>query len=172
MYIRERKTRYDGSVAEYPCRLVRRREHEVVLLYRIPDSFQMEAGERHVHIPSGTLTVAYYWNNRPYNVYHWRSPEGTYLGSYFNIVRHTQFGEREVSYTDMIVDVYAFPDGRYVILDEDELPEPLPAFEGGAVYRAVQQLIGEMEDVTNYLLSATDALIASGAITEIQKPRR
>ena len=43
MHVIERKKRYDGTVTEYRCRLVRRREREMVLLYAIPQPFKLNA---------------------------------------------------------------------------------------------------------------------------------
>lgn len=167
MYVKERKTRYDGSVAEYECRFVRQRDHELVLLYEIPQSFQMAVAGRPFRIPAGTFTVAYYWTQRPYNVYHWRTADGTYLGSYFNIVRDTVFGQGMVSYTDMIVDLMVMPDGSYTVLDQDELPEPLLHFEQGYVKESLEHLITELDDVIQYLEDETDQLIGEGFIREI-----
>lgn len=167
MFVKELKTRYDGSVAEYECRFVRQRDHELVLLYEIPQSFQMELAGESLQIPAGTLTVAYYWTERPYNVYHWRTADGIYLGSYFNIVKDTAFGDGTVSYTDMIVDLMVMPSGSYTILDEDELPEPLPRFEQGYVKDSLERLISELGDVIRYLKGETDQLIQDGSIREI-----
>lgn len=167
MNITERKTRYDGSVSEYNCRFVRRKEQELVLVYKIPKQFHIEAGNRTVDIPSGSVTVAYYWEDHPYNVYHWRTPDGMYLGSYFNIVKDTSISEKTVSYVDLIVDLMVWPDGFHAVLDLDELPEPLAAFENGSVERGLQQLIDRKAEMVDYLINETDRLIIDGFIKEI-----
>lgn len=138
-----------------------------MLLYKIPRSFNMIVADRTLHIPSGTVTVAYYWEERPYNVYHWRTPDGTYLGSYFNIVKETSIAKSGVSYTDMIIDVMVMPDGSYTVLDEEELPEPLNVFEKGFVKRSLEQLLADLDRLVHYLRNETDRLIAEGKIEEI-----
>lgn len=167
MHVIERKKRYDGTVTEYRCRLVRRREREMVLLYAIPQPFKLNAASWTVHIPAGTYTVAYYWEHLPYNVYHWRTPAGISLGSYFNIVKDTCIAENCVSYTDMIVDVMVMPNGDYAVLDEDELPAPLDVFENGRVKSSVDQLLRHLDEVMRYLYEETDRLIEAGNIKGI-----
>lgn len=127
----------------------------------------MIAADRTLYIPSGTVTIAYYWDGRPYNVYHWRTPDGRYLGSYFNIVKETSIVENGVSYTDMIIDVMVMPDGSYAVLDEEELPEPLNVFENGFVKRSLEQLLDEVDGLVHYLRNETDRLIAEGKIQGI-----
>lgn len=169
MLIRERKVRYDGSIAEYDCRIVKRKERSLVLLYEIPYEFHIDAGGRTVHIPPKTMTVGFYWEDRPYNVYHWRTKAGAYLGSYFNLVRDTSILERTVSYVDLIVDLMVLPDGSHAVLDLDELPEPLSVFENGRVEQHLQQLIDQKDGIVADLIDETNQLIERQWITEIAR---
>lgn len=138
----ERKIRYDGSIAEYDCVCLTKNKKEAVLLHEMRQSFSMPAGQSKLTIPVGSVTIAHYWIDRPYNLYLWRDRDGSYLGSYFNIVRNTRITSRVVSFEDLILDVLVLPDGRYFLLDEDELPLPLDQFEGGTV-RDVSQTIAD-----------------------------
>ena len=65
----------------------------------------MKAGSIKLTIPIGSYTIAYYWKDRPYNLYIWRDNEGKYLGSYFNIVRNTYMADTLVSFEDLIIDI-------------------------------------------------------------------
>lgn len=167
MNILERKVRYDGTVSEYHCRLVDRNEQGLVLVYEIPQNFTMEVNHQPVHIPAGAVTVGFYWEDRPYNVYHWRTKEGSYLGSYFNLVKDTSITERRVSYIDLIVDVMVLPDGSHAVLDLDELPQPLHSFEDGSVEWHLQQLISQKDKIVAELKHVTNAFIVKRSITEI-----
>jgi len=100
----------------------------------------MTANDTKLIIPKGSYTIAYYWKDRPYNLYVWRDIKGKYLGSYFNIVKNTQIKDEVVSFEDLIIDIMVLPNGEYFILDEDELPEPLGNFEGGYVKEALYGL--------------------------------
>lgn len=166
--ITERKVRHNGTIAEYTCRVVDRNERQLVLLYEIPQNFSIEVNNRVIHIPAGTVTVGFYWEDRPYNVYHWRTKDGKYLGSYFNIVKNTSITEGLVTYVDLIVDVMVLPDGSHAVLDLDELPQPLHLFENGDVERHLQKLLRQKHAIVNELMQATDQFIEQRRITEIK----
>jgi uncharacterized protein len=75
----------------------------------------------------------YYWPDSPaadgsaltryYNVFQISSPDGTLKGWYCNLGLPAQLdaASRELSYVDLALDVWANPDGTFVVLDEDEL---------------------------------------------------
>lgn len=170
MKILERKVRYDGTVSEYECQVVKREREELVLLYEIQQGFRMKMNGQQVHIPAETITVGFYWEDRPYNVYHWRTKEGTYLGSYFNMVKDTTISGQTVSYVDLIVDLMVLPDGSHAVLDLDELPEEFSAFENGSVKRDLQRLLERKGPIIDYLINETDRLISEQSITSIQLP--
>ncbi|WP_226672139.1 DUF402 domain-containing protein [Rossellomorea aquimaris] len=147
----ERKVKYNLDTVDYKCRVLKRENRSITLFHVIETPFTMTTSDDEIMIPRGSYTVAYYWEDRPYNVYFWRSRDGDYLGAYFNLVKNTKIAPGMVSFEDLIVDVLVFPDGRYSILDEDELPISLELFEGGAVKESLHALISEidviMEDV-------------------------
>ena len=127
----ERKIRYNSTIVDHNC---------FVLFHEVQYSFTMTANDTKLIIPKGSYTIAYYWKDRPYNLYVWRNIKGKYLGSYFNIVKNTQIKDEVVSFEDLIIDIMVLPNGEYFILDEDELPEPLGNFEGGYVRKALYGL--------------------------------
>lgn len=145
--VTERKIRYDSGIVEYACVPLDVRERSAVLFHAIREPFAIEAGAREIRIPKGSYTIAYYWTDRPYNLYFMRDGEGRVLGSYFNIVRNTVIGDGLVCYEDLIVDVMVLPDGETLVLDEHELPEPIERFENGYVRRAMDALAASLRDV-------------------------
>ncbi|MBO0998636.1 DUF402 domain-containing protein [Bacillus sp. SD075] len=153
----ERKIRYDSKVIEHNCLLLNKQNQQVVLFHEILDSFTMKAGSIKLTIPVGSYTIAYYWKDRPYNLYIWRDNEGNYLGSYLNIVRNTYMADTLISFEDLIIDILVLPDGSRFILDEDELPVPIEQFESGSVKQAL-----------NFLLDSIDILLAQ-IISESEK---
>ncbi len=46
-----------------------------------------------VEFPVGSVSYVYYWENRNYNVYHWKGANGDTLLFYFNINRDTRIRE-------------------------------------------------------------------------------
>lgn len=136
----ERKIRYNSTIVDYNCLLLEKQSQSIVLFHEVQYSFTMTANDTKLTIPKGSYTIAYYWRDRPYNLYVWRDIKGKYLGSYFNIVKNTQIKDGVVSFEDLIIDIMVLPNGEYFILDEDELPEPLGNFEGGYVKKALYGL--------------------------------
>jgi len=114
----EVKRRLDGSVRTYPCEAVEIAADRAVLLYRLPGQGRVAD----LVLPAGTLTVAYYWLDRPYNVYHWMAPSGETLAYYFNLSGPVRIGPDGLEWDDLEVDVLVTPDGRVQILDEDAVP--------------------------------------------------
>ncbi|MCK1983127.1 MULTISPECIES: DUF402 domain-containing protein [Peribacillus] len=154
----ERKIRYDSLVVEHNCLLLNGQKQHVVLFHEIMDSFTMKAGPIKLTIPIGSYTIAYYWKDRPYNLYIWRDNDGNYLGSYFNIVRNTYMADRLVSFEDLIIDILVFPGGAHFILDEEELPVPLEQFESGSVKQALISLLDSIDIILSQTLSESDKL--------------
>ncbi|MGG0412141.1 DUF402 domain-containing protein [Peribacillus simplex] len=154
----ERKIRYDSLVVEHYCLLLNAKNQHVVLFHEITDSFTMKAGPIKLTIPIGSYTIAYYWKDRPYNLYIWRDNEGNYLGSYFNIVRNTYMEDTLVSFEDLIIDILVLPGGSHFILDEEELPVPLEQFESGYVKQALNSLLNSIEILLSQIISESEKL--------------
>jgi predicted RNA-binding protein associated with RNAse of E/G family len=120
-HVIERKVRLDGTTVEFTCDgLLVEPGRRAVLRY-VTDRV------RHVGallVPYGTVTVAYYWVDRPYNVYHWIRG-GRTLGYYGSVADRTTIEPHLVTYRDLAVDVLLRPSGEVEVLDEDELPTDL-----------------------------------------------
>jgi protein associated with RNAse G/E len=76
----------------------------------------------------------YYWRPhkpdapvRYYNVFQISHADGTLMGWYCNLGLPAELdaASGEMSYVDLALDVWANPDGSFVVLDEDELEELL-----------------------------------------------
>ncbi|MGV2912208.1 DUF402 domain-containing protein [Bacillus safensis] len=143
----ERKIKYDQKVVEHTCQLLDAKEQQAVLFHKIEEPFTMRAGEGAQTIPKGSYTTAYYWKDRPYNIYFWRDDQGKELGSYLNMVGDTQFNGQLVMFEDLIIDLLVLPNGDVFVLDEDELPESLADFEHGTVRRALESVTASLESI-------------------------
>ncbi|RYM05631.1 DUF402 domain-containing protein [Sporolactobacillus sp. THM7-7] len=148
----ERKIRYDRTIAEYDCTLLQSSKKQVILLHEMERAFSMPAGREKLTIPVGSFTIAYYWTDKPYNVYTWKDRNGNYLGAYFNIVKNTRITDLAVIFEDLIIDILVRPDGHCFILDENELPAPLDQFENGSVKQVMHTLVDSLDRVLNPLL--------------------
>jgi uncharacterized protein len=71
----------------------------------------------------GDVFIEFYYWQRYYNVFQISSPDGDLKGWYANLGLPAELdSERgELRYVDLELDVWARPDGEYVVLDEDDL---------------------------------------------------
>ena len=123
--ILEIKHTLDGREKRFACHLLSGggQHRRAVVLF-------VSAGAMHVDgidLPPGTVTLGYFWCDRPYNAYHWMNARGETIGVYFNLSDRTHIGDGVLEWRDLAVDVLTTPSGRVDVLDEDELPPDVPA---------------------------------------------
>jgi predicted RNA-binding protein associated with RNAse of E/G family len=137
--ITERKTRLDGSTTEFACEPLRLDPGKRAVLRYVSDR-EWAIANTGLRVPPGTVTVAHYWTDRPYNVYHWLVT-GRTLAYYCNLVADTNIAPGLVAYTDLVVDVLLRPSGAAEILDEDELPDDLAPTHRIAIAKALEVIV-------------------------------
>ncbi len=158
MDVLEVKRKLDGSVHTFPCRAAELSEDRAVLLYSLPHPGRVAD----LGLPEGTLTIAYYWRDRPYNVYHWIAPGGETLGYYFNLSGPVTIARDRVEWEDLEVDVLVTPDQRVRVLDEDRVP----AAASGRLQeigRACGRVLAEWGRVIGEVQAASDRIRAGPA---------
>jgi predicted RNA-binding protein associated with RNAse of E/G family len=141
--ITEIKTTLGGRVDRFLCDVAARSATEVVVHYRVPRARDVHG----VTLPAGTLTVGYFWTERPFNLYHWVAPDGSTLAHYFNVGDVTRLVGDVLEWRDLAVDVLATPDGRVQVLDEDELPPDLDPALRRYVDSARDRILSELPDL-------------------------
>lgn len=137
--VTERKTRLDGSSAEFRCEsLLLEPGRRAVLRYT--SDREVRIRDTDIVLPAGTVTIAHYWTERPYNVYHWLIDRRS-VGFYVNVADRTQIGTDVVSYRDLVVDVVVRPSGALEILDEEDLPADLEPGARKAIADALETVV-------------------------------
>ena len=121
--ITEIKRHLNKPVERYECDIMRREPGHIVLRYVSDRTFA--STRLGVTFPPRCVTVALYWETKPYVFWGIFSPEEMLLGFLVHICRDVSIAEDSVSYLDMLLDIWFFPDGRHIILDEDEVEECL-----------------------------------------------
>jgi predicted RNA-binding protein associated with RNAse of E/G family len=84
-----------------------------------------------INVPVGPISfnigdrfVETYYNDRWYNIFEvYDGNTEVFKGYYCNIGMPALIRENEVSYRDLALDLVVLPDGRQVVLDEDEFEE-------------------------------------------------
>ena len=98
------------------------------LLAREPDCITLEAFFNRDRVPveeivlmRGDRFVESFYNDRWYNIFEIHDGDSpTIKGWYCNVARPAVIQDGEVSYIDLALDLLVYPDGRQVVLDEDE----------------------------------------------------
>jgi uncharacterized protein len=160
MDVLEVKRTLTGAVRTFPCRAAEVTPSRAVLLYTLPHAGRVDD----LTLPAGTLTVAYYWTDRPYNVYHWIAPGGDTLAYYFNLSGPVRITAERVEWEDLTVDVLVTPNRTVRVLDEDQIPSAA-ADRAGEIARARDRVLGEWGRVVREVQMASRALLAHGAGT-------
>lgn len=114
----ENKKIYEGIEINYKCELLFLSDGFGVLRYKLADTCRIG----NLLLPEGTITYAFYWENRPYVLYKWYDEGGETLANYFNVADSVKLEKDIFLWRDLIVDVLVFPSGELKILDENEIP--------------------------------------------------
>jgi hypothetical protein len=153
----ERKTRLDGSVVDFACERLHLEPGRRAVLRYVSDADRAIEGAD-LRVPKGTVTVAHYWIDRPYNVYHLLI-DGRTLAYYCNVAVDTVIATDLVAYTDLVVDVLLRTSGAATVLDEDELPDDLAPPHRLAIAKAVEVLITDPRTLIRELERETAAAL-------------
>jgi predicted RNA-binding protein associated with RNAse of E/G family len=117
--ITETKRHVDGRVERFRCRLVLRRPHVAVLRFDLDKARRVNG----LHFPRGSRTYGFFWPRRPYSLYRIADPRGRLIAHRFDVVEDVRLSETEVSYLDLLLDIWVAPDGTVRVEDEDEVAE-------------------------------------------------
>jgi protein associated with RNAse G/E len=108
---REETWRYEG-------RILSKHPHSLLIEAR----FNREAVPFHgIILHKNDRFLERYYSNRWYNLFeiHDREDDGL-KGWYCNVTMPAEFSDGKIAYIDLALDVLVYPDGQYLILDEDE----------------------------------------------------
>lgn len=118
--VRVKKLRPDGSLDyQWTGTVLRCDEFGIVLRAE----FNVDLVEREwATFRRGDIFVEFYYWDRWYNVFQVSQPDGALKGWYANVGLPARLDPDagELSYVDLALDVWAGPDGHFVVLDQDE----------------------------------------------------
>lgn len=75
----------------------------------------------YIHLRKGDVFREWFYSDRWYNIFRVQDRDtGQLKGWYCNITRPAEIDTHQVAADDLALDVFAYPDGRTILLDEDE----------------------------------------------------
>ena len=156
----ERKYTISGNVAEYRCTLALYRPPLVIVRYVLPGNARQF--DTPVPIPPGSVSLGYFWTDRPYNAYRMRDPGGALLAHRFDAVTDVILEADAVSYRDLVLDWWLIPGRPLLEEDADELQAALAS---GLLSRTDAAAAAKASHVLN---AGLDAVIAELGTLEDQ----
>lgn len=105
----------------YSGRVLNRGDHSVVLeaLFNREDSIFHE-----IPLKTGDRFVEIYYTDRWYNIFEMHDRDDHQVkGWYCNVTRPAEISAGEIRYVDLALDLLVYPDGRQLVLDEDEFAD-------------------------------------------------
>ena len=97
------------------------RDHELLFFTAVFAGKRRDLG--YVTFDTGDVFYEYYYFDRWYNVFQVYSAEGELRGWYCNVTRPALVVDGELTFVDLALDVFAYPDRTFVVLDQDEFDE-------------------------------------------------
>ena len=112
-----------------------------------------------VYLPRGTVTFGVFWEDRPYNLYAWMTPDlGAARALYFNVCDQVVLTADRFAWRDLWVDVLETPYAAPQVLDRHEIPATVPPPLRASIDAAVHQVLAERRAVARYLHALLPAL--------------
>jgi predicted RNA-binding protein associated with RNAse of E/G family len=116
--ILERKIKPDGTVREYPCRLVHMEPGFAVIRYTIQHGGSIFGTP--IEVPPDTISFGYFWKRRPYSIYRMKGPAGQIIAHRFDASTVVAIEPAAITYRDLVLDWWITPDGTIIEEDLDE----------------------------------------------------
>lgn len=115
------KLMYDGSKSyRWPGHELAR-DDASLLFYAVFERDGRDLG--YVVFERGDVFYEFYYWDRWYNVFQIYRRDGTLKGWYCNVTKPPLVEDGELTFVDLALDLFVYPDGRYLVLDEDEFDE-------------------------------------------------
>lgn len=146
--VTEIKHKLDGRRLEYPCRACMVEPPGSAVLFYVVDS-PWTHDNPPINVLVGTVTLAFYWADRPYNLYHWLTPTGNTIGHYFNVSTNTHISARAVEWDDLELDYWLPPTGFAEFIDEEDIPDNLSPCTWAQIERAKGELLRTAREVAS-----------------------
>lgn len=132
------------EMTRYSAEMLTRLEHGIVL-----DAYWTRPNKElgYTTFETGDHFVEYYYTDRWFNIFAISTADGRRKGWYCNVAVPARISEERVEQIDLLLDVWVSPEGRPLILDEDEFAAAttLTAAQREGAQRGLQDLLALIE---------------------------
>jgi len=132
-----------GELHEYSCGLTYFTETFGVLQYVIERQYLVNG----IALQPGEITNAFYWSDRPYTLYAWRTEQTGQGLYYFNIADRVTLKRTEFTWRDLVVDILIDANDTVHVLDEGDLPSTITHDLHDYINRAKHHLLDHHSDI-------------------------
>ena len=115
------KLLYDGSLSYRWAGEVLERHADHLLFGAVFEQDYRDLG--YVIFERGDVFYEYYYFHRWYNVFQIYSAAGTLKGWYCNITSPARLSNGELTFVDLALDLFVYPDRRFLVLDQEEFEQ-------------------------------------------------
>ena len=106
------------EVWRYAGKVLSRTDHSILIEARFNHS---DVDVHGIMLRKNDRFLERYYDDRWYNIFEARDRDDDHLkGWYCNVTRPARFEGNEIIYEDLALDLLVYPDGRFLVLDEDE----------------------------------------------------
>jgi hypothetical protein len=144
----ELKRTLSGRETQFECRVLHGEGPHLVVLFVSAEAMRVHG----VDLPPRTVTFGHFWQDRPYNVYHWLDGSGgRAIGAYVNLAAETHIEPGRVEWLDLAVDILALPGAPPRVLDEHEIPADATPALRAKISEACRAVLDGMPDLLTEL---------------------
>ena len=106
------------EVWRYPGRIIARGPHSLL----VEAFFNIDDRPFHgITLRTNDRSIERYYSNCWYNVFEIHNRDDDRLKAWYcNVTSPAEFSQGKITYIDLALDILVYPDGEYLILDEDE----------------------------------------------------
>jgi protein associated with RNAse G/E len=106
------------EVWRYPGRIIKQEPHSLL----VEAFFNIDDRPFHgITLRTNDRSIERYYSNRWYNIFEIHDRDDDHLKAWYcNVTTPAKFCQGKITYVDLALDVLVYPDGEYLILDEDE----------------------------------------------------
>ncbi|MBI3979624.1 MAG: DUF402 domain-containing protein [Chloroflexi bacterium] len=98
----------------------------------------------YVVLDQGGEWVESYYFDRWYNIFEIGTPDSRLKGWYCNVCAPARLDGDDLTFVDLALDLFVYPDGRYLVLDEEEFAANRVALYRPEEVKAAEQALQEL----------------------------